>query len=136
MLPLRRHPSTWHFQAQPVGEPPPNFVPGASIHITDVDDYDAYRSMLYALGATSVSNRKLAHVDTLVHGAEAPPKAAITKYPQAPRFRAQTVLSLFHQEVSSFGAFIGALQRHGFTVRNPSDEGDPQLDHFELERVD
>jgi hypothetical protein len=132
--PLRRHPTQW--RAVPGGgEPVANFVDGKSVHVVDVAEYDLYRSMLYGLGATGVSNKKMAGVDLIVHGHGEAPKAVRTKYPAGEYVRADAVLPLFHQEVRSFGDFVRALRRHGFTVRNPSDEGDPEFDYFEVPLV-
>lgn len=128
----QQHPTAWHAVNFPAGPKPlENFVVGRSLYLADVREYDAYRAMLYALGAKSVSNRKLAHVDTILYFA-GPPKDARAKYPNGRFVQAKAVLPLFHQEVGSFSEFVRALQRHGFTVRNPSDEGDPDFDHFDL----
>jgi hypothetical protein len=127
-----QHPTAWHAADSPAGPAPlANFAAGRSLYLADVREYDAYRALLYALGAKSVSNRKLAHVDTIVYAA-GPPKDARTRYPNGAFVQARSVLPLFHQEVDSFSGFVRALQRHGFTVRNPSDEGDPDFDHFDL----
>lgn len=129
MLPIHHHPSTWHTIA-PIGAAPvANFARNKSIYVVDVDEYDLYRSLLYALGARSVANKKLAHVEVIVHG-EAAPAAARSKYPNGQFVPAQAVLPLFRQEVDSFGGFVRALRASGFTVRNPSDEGDPEFDYF------
>lgn len=136
-LPVKQHPPTLHAPAAPADGPaPPNFAAGAHIHVVDVDDYDRVRSMLYALGAASVTNKMMANVGVIVHGSTTAPAKARTKYPNGKFVRASAVLPLFHREVPGFGAFVRALQAHGFTVRNPSDEGDPRLDLFELPLVD
>jgi hypothetical protein len=130
-LPDREHPTDWHFNGKTKGAAPvANFVQDRTIYVADAP-YDAYRSMLYALGAKGVTNKLMANVDTIVHGA-AVPKAAKTKYPNGQFIKAQTVLPLFHQEVASFSDYVRALIKHGFRVRNPSDEGDPEFDHFSL----
>lgn len=108
-----------------------NFAEGRSVYLADVSEYDLYRSMLYALGAEAVSNKKVAGVDLIVH-AGAAPKAAREKYPDAALARASAVPPLFRREVGGFGDFVRALQRRGFTVRSPSDEGDAQLDFFSV----
>lgn len=134
MLPEQEHSKDWHFRAG-AQAPLVNFAPGKSIYVADVRAYDAYRAMLYALGARSVSNKMMAHVTTIVHGA-APPKAARTKYPNGEFIPASAVLPLFHQEVASFSDYVRALIKHGFRVRNPSDEGDPEFDHFSLPLIE
>jgi hypothetical protein len=79
-LPDREHPTDWHFNGKTKGAAPvANFVQDRTIYVADAP-YDAYRSMLYALGAKGVTNKLMANVDTIVHGA-AVPKAAKTKYP-------------------------------------------------------
>jgi len=107
------------------------FAEGRCAYLADVPEYDLYRSMLYALGAKAVSNKKVAGVDLIVH-AGAAPKAAREKYPGAALVKASAVPALFRREVDGLGAFVRALLRHGFTVRNPSDEGSPELDFFDL----
>ena len=113
-----------------------DLVAGASVFVTEVDDYDFYRSMLYALGAKAVSNKRVAGVTTIVHGKARAPAQAREKYPSGRYIRADRILAQFRRRVPTFGAFVEALQAHGFTVRNPSDEGDPRFDHFELPLVD
>ena len=135
MLPISLHPTQWQFNPGAVGEPVANFVQGKSVYVVDVNEYDLYRSMLYALGAKGVSNKKLADINLIVHGGEAP-KAARTKYPAGEFVPAAAVLPLFHQEVRSFGEFVRALKKHCFRVRNPSDEGDPEFDFFEMPLVE
>ncbi|WP_437675703.1 hypothetical protein [Sorangium sp. So ce131] len=136
MLPLKQHPTRLHVQAGKAPANAANFAVGKSAYVIDVDDYALYRSMLYALGAKSVANKMMAHVDLIVHGgAEAPPKAR-AKYPSGEFVRADAVLPLFHQEVPSFAEYVRSLQRHGFTVRNPSDEGGATLDFFEMPLCD
>jgi hypothetical protein len=132
-LPIRKHPNTLRAEAPSARKKPlANFARGKSLYVADVDSYELHRSMLYALGAESVSNKMLAHVNVVVHGKPAPPAKAKAKYPKGEYVSAQAVLPLFRQEVDSFAGFIKALREHGFTVRNPSDEGDPQIDFFAL----
>ncbi|MDI3288568.1 hypothetical protein [Polyangium sp. 15x6] len=136
MLPLKQHPT--HFHASP-GTPSataPNVVAGKSAYVVDVEDYELHRTMLYALGAKSVANKMMATADLIIHGGPEAPQKARAKYPAAERIRAQTILPLFHQEIRSFAELVRALERHGFTVRNPSDEGDPNFDFFEVPLVD
>ncbi|MDC0668706.1 hypothetical protein [Nannocystis radixulma] len=136
-LPLKRHPIDAHFQPDAAAPTlAAAVIAGKSVHVAEVDDYDLHRSMLYALGAKGVSNKMMAHVEIVVHGRAKPPQKALAKYPDRTFVRAQEVLQLFHQEVPSFAAYVRALQGHGFTIRNPSDEGDPDLDFFELPVVD
>jgi hypothetical protein len=130
MLPVQQHPTRLHFD--PKAAAPDDFVAGKSVYVVDVDDYELYRSLLYALGAKSVANKMMAHVTVIVHGGEAAPQKARAKYPQGQFVAANAVLPLFHAKVRSFGELVKALQDHGFTVRNPSDEGDPELDFFEM----
>jgi hypothetical protein len=132
MYSILRYSNQLHFDSQKHVPPPLNFIQGKSIFVTEVDDYDRYRSMLYALGAQSVANKMMAHVNVIVHGHSEVPTKVRAKYPQGEYFRPDAVVSLFHAEIHSFGAFIRALERHGFTIRNRSDEGDPRFDHFEL----
>ena len=136
MLPIQKHPTQLHFAPGTTAKPVADFVTDKSLFVADYDDYELYRSMLYALGAKSVANKQLAHVTVVVHGGSAAPPKARAKYPAATFVPARQVLTRFHQEVRSFNEFVRALQTHGFRVRNPSDEGDPQLDHFELPLVD
>lgn len=136
MLPLKQHPTRSHFKTAAASAPIANFATEKSIFVADVDDYELHRSMLYALGAKSVANKMLAHVNMVVHGAAAAPKKARAKYPDAEFVRAQAVLPLFHQEVHSFGGFVRALEAHGFTVRNPSDEGSAEFDYFEVPLIE
>jgi hypothetical protein len=131
-LPIRKHPDTWQAGAKRAGKPVANFALGKSVHVVDVDDYELYRSMLYALGAESVSNKMLAHVNVILHGGREAPEKVQKKYPDGDYVPVKSALPLFHQEVDSFGAFVKALQKHGFRVRNPSDEGDPAFDFFTL----
>lgn len=135
MLPLNQHSTDLHRTPAPTDEGLPD-ITGKSIYLAETPAYDLHRSMLYALGAHSVSNKMLAHVNVILHGRPAPPKAAKTKYPAAEFHRSSRVLTQFLREVTSFSGFIRALQRSGFTVRNPSDEGSPEFDHFELPLVD
>ncbi|MCA9636425.1 MAG: hypothetical protein KC420_10400 [Myxococcales bacterium] len=135
MLPLNQHPTTGHAKpgdAAPVA----NFVADKSVFVVDVPDYERQRSMLYALGAKGVANKMMAHVNLILHGGATPPKKAQAKYPKGEFVRASALLPLFHQEIRSFAGYIKALQGHGFQVRNPSDEGDPDFDFFELPLVD
>lgn len=136
MLPLHSHDTKLHFDPAKADGRLADFVAGKDVFVVDVDDYDRYRSMLYALGAKSVANKMMANITTIVHGGQAAPAKARAKYPAGEFVRAQAVLPLFHREVRSFAEFVRALQAHGFRVRNPSDEGDPELDFFELPLVD
>ena len=135
MLPAKKHPTSLHPRAgaDPSGA---NFVEGKSVFVVEVEDYELQRSMLYALGAKSVANKMMAHVNLIVHGGAKAPAKAKAKYPQGEFVRATAVLPLFHREVRSFGGFVKALQGHGFTVRNLSDEGDPDFDFFEVPLVE
>ncbi|MGK3989413.1 hypothetical protein WME99_40580 [Sorangium sp. So ce136] len=136
MLPLKRHPTRLHVQAGKAPASAVNFAAGKSAYVVEVDDYALHRSMLYALGAKSVANKMMAHADLIVHGGAAVPPKARAKYPSGELVRADAVLPLFRQEVRSFAEYVRALQRHGFTVRNPSDEGGAKLDFFEMPLVD
>lgn len=137
MLPSHRHPKARHPDPRrDAADPATDVIAGATVFVVDVDSYDLHRAMLYALGARSVTNKRMADVTTIVHGTPAPPKKALEKYPSGRYLRADQVLARFHRDVPTFGAYVQALQRHGFTVRNPSDEGDPRLDLFDLEPVD
>lgn len=136
MLPLQKYPTLLQFNPAKAAAAVADLVTDTSVFVAEVDDYEQYRSMLYALGARSVANKMLAHVNVVVHGSAKAPQKAHAKYPTATFVRADKVLARFHQEIHSFSAFVRALQAHGFTVRNPSDEGDPDLDHFELPLVD
>jgi hypothetical protein len=130
MLPVSQHPPRLHFN--PDAAPVADFVAGKSAYVADVDDYDLYRSLLYALGANGVANKMMAHVNLIVHGGPKAPQKAIAKYPQAEFVHASAVLPLLHSKIRTFAEFVKALQGHGFRVRNPSDEGDPEFDFFEL----
>lgn len=132
--PLLQYATSRHFD--PAAAVPDDFVAGKSVFVVDVDDYDLYRSMLYALGAKGVANKMMAHVNLIVHGRKIPPQKARSKYPQGQFVAADAVLPLFHSKVKSFPEFVKALQTHGFRVRNPSDEGDPEFDFFELPLVE
>lgn len=136
MLPLLKHPSTAHFGPNSNTESKTNFVADKSIFVTEVDDYDRWRSMLYALGAKGVAAKMMAHVSQVVHGRAQAPQKARAKYPTGEFVHADAILELFHQQIRSFGEFVRALETHGFRVRNPSDEGDPQCDYFDLPCVD
>ncbi|WAS95811.1 hypothetical protein [Nannocystis punicea] len=136
MLPVQQHPTRLHFDPTRHTSAVADFVADKSVYLADVDDYDMYRSLLYALGAKSVANEMTAPVDLIVHGKAAPPQKARAKYPEGEFVRADAVLPLFHSKVKSFAEFVRALQAHGFRVRNPSDEGDPDFDFFELQLVD
>lgn len=131
-LPETRH--TAPRRAADAADGAANFAEGRSVYVADVAEYDLYRSMLYALGARAVSNKKVAGVDLIVH-AGAAPKALREKYPGAALARASAVPPLFRRDVGGFGDFVRALQRRGFTVRSPSDEGSPELDFFDLPLV-
>jgi hypothetical protein len=131
---LEQFPTSRHFD--PKAAVPADFVAGKSVFVVDVDDYDLYRSLLYALGAKSVANKMMAHVNLIVHGGKTAPQKARAKYPQGEFVAADAVLPLFHGKVKSFAEFVKALQAHGFRVRNPSDEGDPEFDFFELPLVE
>jgi len=132
MLPPKQYPTQYHFKPGDAFAPLANFVAGKSVFVVDVDDYDLHRSMLYALGATSVANKMMAHVTLILHGNPEPSPKARAKYPSGEFVRAQSLLPLFHQEIPSFADYVRALERHGFTVRNPSDEADALFDFFEL----
>ncbi|MDI1444036.1 hypothetical protein [Polyangium sp. 6x1] len=136
MLPLKRHPTRSHASAGKPSAETPNFVAGKSVYVADVDDYDLNRTMLYALGAKGVTNKLMATADLILHGGTEAPQKARAKYPSAKIARTSAILPLFHHEIRSFSELVRALQRHGFTVRNPSDEGDAIFDHFELSLVD
>lgn len=136
MLPLHAHDTALHHDPGKAAARTADFVTGRDIFVADVDDYERDRTLLYALGAKSVANKMMASVDTIVHGGRTAPAKARAKYPAGTFVRAQSVLPLFHREIRSFAEFLRALQAHGFTLRNPSDEGDPELDIFDLPRVD
>ncbi|MDC0672130.1 hypothetical protein [Nannocystis radixulma] len=135
MLPVKQHPTHLHFDPSRHTSAVADFVAGKSVYVADVDDYDMYRSLLYALGAKRVANEMVAHVDLIVHGQAAPPQEARAQHPEGEFVRADAVLPLFHSKVKSFAEFVRALQAHGFRVRNPSDEGGPEFDFFELQLV-
>ncbi|MDC0743821.1 hypothetical protein [Polyangium mundeleinium] len=135
MLPLKKHPTRAHAGPGETVANTPNGVAGKSVYVADVDDYELYRTMLYGLGAKGVTNKLMATADVILHGAQAAPQKARAKYPSAEIVKASAILPLFHQEIRSFSDLVRALQRHGFTVRNPSDEGDAEFDHFELPLV-
>lgn len=132
MPPLKEHPDRLHFQPAKAPAKATNFAAGKSAYVADVDDYELSRSMLYALGAKGVANKMMADVDLVVHGRDEPPPKARAKYPAAKYARADAVLPLFHQEIASFAEYVKALGRHGFTVRNLTDEGDAEFDFFDL----
>lgn len=135
MHPVNEHSSQFHFKSANPEKIGSDFVEGKNIYVTEVDDYDRYRSMLYALGAQSVASKMMANVNVILHGrAEVPPKAR-AKYPQGEFFPANKAVDLFHSKIDSFGSYIQAIQRNGFTIRNPSDEGDPRFDFFDLPLV-
>lgn len=128
MIPGQRYPTQWHYKSgQTTGELE-NFIRDQSVYVVDVDDYERVRSMLYALGAQSVANKMMAHVNLIVYGGSSIPAKAKAKYPTGKFERAERVLPLFHQEVPSFADYIQAFEKNGFTVRNPSDEGDARFD--------
>ena len=135
MLPHTRHPSNRHPDPRRAA-PADNFVAGQNVFVIDVDDYDLYRSMLYALGAKAVANKRVAGVTLIVHGGAKAPKKALEKYPGGRYERDERVLALFHRQIAGFGEYVRALLDHGFTVRNPSDEGDPSFDFFDAPLVD
>lgn len=135
-LPVQQHPTHLHFDPSRHASAVADFVADRSVYLADVDDHDMYRALLYALGARSVVDEMTAPVDLIVHGKAAPPQKARAKYPGGEFVRVDAVLPLFHSTVKSFVEFVRALQAHGFRVRNPSDEGDPDFDFFELELVD
>lgn len=136
MLPIEQHAARWPFAPGKQSAKTANFIAGKSIFVTDVDDYDLYRSALYALGAQSVANKMLAHVNLVLHGRSEIPAKVRTKYPKGEYFPAEKIIPLFHQEIPSFGDFIQALGRHGFTIRNPSDEADATIDSFAVPLVE
>jgi len=136
MLPLIKHPARWHYAPGKHTEVATNFVNGKSVFVVDVDDYDLYRSVLYALGAKSVANKMMAHVNLILHGRPEVPSKARAKYPAGEFVPAESAIALLHQEIKSFGDFVRALQRHGFTVRNPSDEADAYFDFFEMPLIE
>lgn len=113
----------------------PNPFEGRSIYVCESVPYDLYRSMLYALGAKTVSNRMGAGLDQILHAGPIPSKVS-AKYPSAERARADAVLPLFRQRVPSLKAYLDALEAQGFTVRNRSDEGDPDLRALDVPLVD
>lgn len=135
MLPSIRHPDKLHPPAGPAA-PVADFIADKSVFVAEVDDYDQVRSMLYALGARGVANKMMAHVNLIVHGRKAPPAKAKAKYPAGEFVPAAQVLARFHQEIPSFPDYVRALKAREFRVRNPSDEGDPDLDLFDLEVKD
>ena len=134
MLPSRQHKSPPY--SDPAEADAVDLVVGASVFVIEVEDYDMIRSMLYALGAKSVTDKRVAGVTTIVHGKAKKPAKAVEKYPSGRYLRADRIVALFRRCVPTFGAFVEALRSRGFTVRNPSDEGDARLDHFELPLVD
>lgn len=135
MLPIIEHAGDL-FPPEVPTAPETNVVAGKSVYVADVRDYQLYRTMLYALGAKAVANRMMAHVNLIVHGGKSPPAKARSKYPQGEFVVADAVFRRFHHEVHSFGALLSALETHGFRLRNPSDEGDPRIDRFELPLVE
>jgi len=128
MIPGQRYPTQWHYKSGQTTSELKNFIRGQSVFVVDVDDYERLRSMLYALGAQSVANKMMAHVNLIVYGGSSIPAKAQAKYPTGKFERAERVLPLFHQEVPSFADYIQAFEKNGFTVRNPSDEGDARFD--------
>lgn len=116
-------------------EPLPNPFEGRSIFVSEDMRYDLTRSMLYALGAKTVSNRMVAGLDLIVHSGPVPSKVS-AKYPSAERVPADRVLPLFRQRLPTLKAYLDALEAHGFTVRNRSDEGDPSLHAIDEPLVD
>lgn len=135
MLPTNKHSNALHFDAKKRSAKTNNFVQGKSLFVTEVDDYERYRSMLYALGAQSVANKMMAHVNVIVYGGSTIPAKARAKYPKGEFIAADQVPGLFHDEIESFGTYIQALEKNGFTVRNPSDEGDARFDFFDVPLV-
>lgn len=131
-----RHSTQLPYDAAKSGTSVDNFVRGKNVYVTEVDDYDRYRSMLYALGAQSVTSKMMANVNLVLFGRSEIPVKAKNKYPTGEFVRAGGVIDVFHSEIESFGAFVRALRQNGFTVRNPSDEGDPHFDFFDLPLVD
>lgn len=129
------HFDSWRFDKFPAGEPLANFALDRRVFLADPLDAAAHAVMLYALGASRVLTTLSGPVDVVVHG-KAPPQAVRNRNPDARHVRSRDILPLFHQEVASFGDLVRALLRHGFAVRNPSDEGDPELDFFSLPLVD
>lgn len=128
MIPIQKYSSQWHDKGGQTTAGTKNFVRGQNVYVVDVDDYDRERSMLYALGAQSVANKMMANVDLIVYGGSTIPAKARAKYPTGQFERAEWVLPLFHKEVPSFADYIRAFEQNGFTVRNPSDEGDARFD--------
>ncbi len=124
-LPLNTHDDAFRKDPVPT-EALPNVFEGRTIFVSDVPRYDLVRSMLYALGAKAVAYRSVPGVDMILYGAPIPSKT-LAKFPTAERVSASGVLPLFRQRVPSFAAFLRALEEQGFTVRNGSDEGDPDL---------
>ncbi|MEM9981820.1 MAG: hypothetical protein AAF734_04935 [Bacteroidota bacterium] len=132
MLPKETHTTDWHHQPNNADEELNNFVEDRSIFLGEVNNYYIYRSLLYALGATGAYNRMMKEVNLIIHGKATKPAKAVKKYPDGEFLHIEKVLPLVHQEIHSFPSFIQALKKQDFTVRNPSDEGDPQFDFFDL----
>lgn len=65
---------------------------GKSIVI--VDDDELHRSMLYALGARSVANKMMAHVELVVHGRPTPPQKARARYPSGEFMHADAIVPI------------------------------------------
>lgn len=66
MLPLAQHPNSYHASPGTPSEKTPNAVAGKSAYVVDVEDYELYRTMLYALGAKSVANKLMATADLII----------------------------------------------------------------------
>lgn len=131
-LPKAKHTDELHAKAKKAGKKSANFALKKSLFLCDVGDYERCRSMLYALGAESVSKKMLAHVNVVLYGGSKPPEKAKQKFPEAEYVKEQALLPLFHQEVQSFPAYLQALVDYGFLLRNGSDEGDPRRELFTL----
>ncbi|KOY85636.1 hypothetical protein AD998_05250 [bacterium 336/3] len=134
MLPLKKHANTFNSLTENQ-TPLDNFLTDKSIFFGDVDDYYTYRCMAFALGAKVVYNKMMSGVDLIIYGKATPPPKAVAKYPDAILKPVSELSSLFHQHISTFKEFIKALQNNGFTIRNFSDEGDPEFDFFELDLI-
>lgn len=109
----------------------PQALQGKTVLFTEKAGYAGKRVQALALGAEGVTDKMMATVGIIVHGGARPPDKVAARYPGGAFHREAEFTALADTQLQSAPQLVAALQQHGFLVRNPSDESDPQLELFE-----
>lgn len=104
---------------------------GKTVLFTEKAGYARKRVQALALGAEGVTDKMMATVGIIVHGGARAPDKVAARYPGGAFYREAEFAALADAHLPGAAHLVAALQRHGFLVRNPSDESDPLLELFE-----